>query len=402
MAGASPTVVVSATDSSGVSHDVQLEAIGPSAATILIDQTRYVLSDVQRLGNQVTCETPVLFATATVAVAVGPLSVEISVSGVWFAPPPQTYAISAADSARLIAWLGNFPENPAMVFPYKYGRSPPMSFPYKFGRRKMIAPKTCMRFRDYQQLAFPEPPASGDYRPKAASALAQMYGNDQLGDCVIAWMAHAIGVFTGNATGTPVIFDSADIIKEYGAIGGYDPNDPSTDQGCDENTALDYWVSTGFIAPEHRISGFVSIDATNPKECAAAVWLFENLMFGVALPDEWTHPIATGSGFVWDVGGDPDPDQNHCFGSASWDEQGVGVETWGMDGKITYAAMAKYAVASAGGQLFSVITPEIISRATMRAPSGFDFNQLTTDFVGMGGTVTTSPPSNPQLVGRVA
>ena len=175
-----------------------------------------------------------------------------------------------------------------------------MSFPFKFGRRRMIAPKTCMRFKDYQQLSFPEAPSSGDYRPNAASALSQMYGNDQLGDCVIAWMAHAIGVFTGNATGTPVIFDSADIIKEYGAIGGYDPNDPSTDQGCDENTALDYWVSTGFIEPQHKISGFLSIDATNAKECASAIWLFENLMFGVALPDEWTHPIAAAPGFVWD------------------------------------------------------------------------------------------------------
>ena len=133
-----------------------------------------------------------------------------------------------------------------------------------------------------------------------------------------------------------------------------------------------------------------------------AVWLFENLMFGVALPDAWTHPIAAGSGFTWDVAGDPDPDQNHCFGSVSWDEKGVGVETWGMDGTITYGAVAKYAVAGAGGQLFSVITPEILNRATQRAPNGFDFNQLTADFVGMGGTVTTGVPPAPQLIGKKA
>jgi hypothetical protein len=264
----------------------------------------------------------------------------------------------------------------------------------------MVAPKTCMRFKDYQLLSFPTPPPSGDYRPQAAAALAQMYDNDTLGDCVIAWMAHAVGVFTGNATGTPVIFSNADIIAMYGAIGGYDPSDPITDQGCDENQALDYWVSNGFVG--HKIAGILSVDATNAQECAAAVWLFENLMFGVALPDEWTHPIAAASGFVWDVAGDPDPDQNHCFGSASWDEQGVGVETWAMDGKITYGAVAKYAVASAGGQLFSVITPEILNRATMRAPNGFDFNQLTADFVGMGGTVTTAIPPAPQLIGKKA
>jgi hypothetical protein len=73
-----------------------------------------------------------------------------------------------------------------------------------------------------------------------------------------------------------------------------------------------------------------------------------------------------------------------------------------MNGKITYTAMAKYAVATAGGQLFTVITPEVISRATQRAPNGFDFNQLMTDFVGMGGTVTVAAQQNPQLIGKKA
>ena len=401
---ADPSVTITAIDGGGVAYTITLLATSSTTADLTLspagssNNETHALSNIQRRGNQVTCQTPVVFWMATIAVTVEAEAFEIG----WAASPPETYTISAADGAALLAWLQNFPESTTMVFPYKYGRSPPMSFPFKFGRRRMVAPKTCMRFRDYQQLSFPEAPAAGDYRPNAATALAQMYGNDQLGDCVIAWMAHAIGVFTGNATGTPVIFSQADIIKEYGAIGGYDPSDPSTDQGCDENTALDYWVSTGFIAPEHKISGFLSIDATNPKECAAAVWLFENLMFGVALPDEWTHPIAAGSGFTWDVAGDPDPDQNHCFGAVSWDEHGVGVETWGMDGKITYAAMAKYAVASAGGQLFTVITPEIINRATMRAPSGFDWNQLTTDFVGMGGTVSIPTPPATQLIGKKA
>ena len=400
MTDATTSVVISATDSSGVSHDIQLNALGPTAATFLLDQTRYApLSNIQRLGDQVVCETPVFLSTATIAVTVGPTSVEISVTGVWFAPPPQIYSISAADSAALIAWLQNFPENSTMVFPYKFGMAPPSSFAYKFGRRKMVAPKTCMRFRDYQQLSFPEAPPSGSYRPAASTALAQMYGNDQLGDCVIAWMAHAIGTFTGNAGEETAIFSNDQIVEIYSAIGGYNPADPSTDQGCDENTALDYWLATGFVG--HKIAGFVSIDATNPKDCASAVWLFETLMFGVALPQPWPGQ-ATGPGFVWDVAGEPDPNQNHCFGSVSWDEKGLGVETWGMDGSITYEAVAKYAVANAGGQLFSVLTPEILNRATQRAPNGFDFNQLKTDFVGMGGTVTTEVPPNPTLVGKKA
>jgi hypothetical protein len=67
-----------------------------------------------------------------------------------------------------------------------------------------------------------------------------------------------------------------------------------------------------------------------------------------------------------------------------------------MSGTLTYAALAKYAVPSAGGQLFSVITPEIISKAADKAPNGFNFNQLKADFVSMGGTVW--PSANPTLV----
>jgi hypothetical protein len=259
----------------------------------------------------------------------------------------------------------------------------------KFGRRPFVAPKACMKFKDYQTKSFPTPPASGDYRPKAAAALSNVYLNDSLGDCVIAWMAHAIGVFTGNATGTPTTFTDQQIIAEYGAIGGYVAGDPSTDNGCDEGTALDYWLSKGF-AGAHQIAGFLAVDPTNAQECRDAIWLFETLMFGVGLPDAWVSPMPESSGFVWDVAGDAVQDNGHCFGSANWSPGSLGVETWGMNGGITDAAVAKYAANAAGGQLFTVITQEGLIRATGRAPNGFDFPQLTADFVGMGGSIKAS------------
>jgi hypothetical protein len=256
---------------------------------------------------------------------------------------------------------------------------------FRFGRRKFIAPKACMRFRDYQTLAFPETPLSGSYRPAATNVLGQMYLNDELGDCVIAWMAKAVGVFLANAGVKAPIFTREQIVAMYGAIGGYVNGDAATDQGCDENTALDYWLATGFEG--HKIAGVLSVDATNRAECASAVWLFENLMFGVGLPAKWTEALPNASGFVWDVAGDSVPENGHCFGSCSWGPDGLGIETWGLDGTITYDAVAKYAVASAGGQLFSVITSEALNRATLKAPNGFDFAQLSTDFAGLGGTI---------------
>jgi hypothetical protein len=81
---------------------------------------------------------------------------------------------------------------------------------------------------------------TGSQAEKANAALAQVYANDSLGDCVIADIAHVVGVFTGGAGPEPFIYTRDQIITIYSAIGGYNPADPSTDQRCDEQTALNY------------------------------------------------------------------------------------------------------------------------------------------------------------------
>jgi hypothetical protein len=258
---------------------------------------------------------------------------------------------------------------------------------FKLGRRPLIAPKMCMKFSGYQLKSFPTPPASWDYTPAAMGALSEMYLNDQLGCCVISWMAHAIGVFIANAVpnGTPDLFSDQQIISMYGAIGGYNPADPSTDQGCDENTAINFWMNPGFLG--HKIQGVISVDPTDQQQVQDCGWLFENLMFGVGLPQAWIDPMPSASGFHWSIAGDSIPENGHCFGSAKGGANGLGVSSWGMEGTIDYPAVAKYAANSAGGQLFSVITQEILNNATQRAPNGFDWQALCADCTGLGGTL---------------
>jgi len=52
----------------------------------------------------------------------------------------------------------------------------------KFGRRKPIVKFPRLQLSRY--LKEPAPPASITYVPAASNALAQMYENDTLGDCV--------------------------------------------------------------------------------------------------------------------------------------------------------------------------------------------------------------------------
>lgn len=143
----------------------------------------------------------------------------------------------------------------------------------------------------YLRAAMPDTPASCDYTAQAMASLSNVYDNDTLGCCVIAGLNHVMGVETGNADGgQPVVVTNDQIVKEYGAIGGYVPGDAATDQGCDEKTAFDYYSQQGW-SNGTKAAGYLAVDATNRAEVQAAIYLFENVIYGVSLPDGWVNPF---------------------------------------------------------------------------------------------------------------
>lgn len=254
----------------------------------------------------------------------------------------------------------------------------------KLGRRRPIAKGPRLSLRNYLLKALPPPPATVDYRGRAFPALSQMYMNDTLGDCVIAGMAHVVGVLTSNA-GDPMIYSNDQIVQLYSAIGGYVPGDPSTDNGCDELTALNYWQQTGAPAGSHKIAGYVSVDPSDPEEVRTALWLFENLFFGLELPDAWINPFPSASGFIWGVAGAADPNNGHCVIGCGYTQGGVTIDTWGLAGVMTNAAIAQYCAEENGGALYSVLSSDAILAAHTKAPNGFDWTQLQADFQAIGG-----------------
>jgi hypothetical protein len=253
----------------------------------------------------------------------------------------------------------------------------------KGGRRR---PKTRskLRFRDYLAGAIsplPGTPVVIDYSALAAAALEEMYLNDTYGCCVEAGQAHSVGVFTGNATGVPFIFTDAQIEAIYGTEGGFVPGDPSTDNGTDEQTAFADWKANGLLPDgSHKIAGALQVDSTNPVELRAAIWLFENLCFGMELPDEWIDPLPQESGFAWDVAGDPDPENGHFVVGFGCNLTGIKFATWAMTGTLTYGAIAKYCVTSANGDCNVVVSQDVLVRAMNKAPNGLNWDQLMADF----------------------
>jgi len=259
----------------------------------------------------------------------------------------------------------------------------------RFGRHRPVTERPQLRLKNYLRKSLPSPPDAVDYSTLAMAALTEVYENDTLGDCVIAAQAHLVGIFTANANaGSPVIFTDDQIISRYSAIGGYVPGDPSTDNGCSMATALYSWQFIGMMPDhpkdaKHKIAGSLSVDPSNVEEMQSAIWLFENLDIGMDLPDAWVNPSPSASGFTWDVAGPPDPENGHDVAGFGYNTSGVIFDTWGMIGTLTWAAIAEYAQWANGGELYTVISHDMIERAQQIAPNGFNWQQLLADFASL-------------------
>lgn len=269
----------------------------------------------------------------------------------------------------------------------------------KFGRLPRRAGEMHLHFSDFVTHAkLPPIPPTFDYSAKAAVPLADIYGNDNLGDCAIAMMFHAAAVFTGNATGQPYHAALADVVKAYSAVGGYVPGDESTDNGCVLTDVFKYWQQTGLPNGE-KILGAVSINAASFSDVLAAAYLFENLCFGVGLPDAWISPFPSASGFTWDHTGASDPNNGHAFlglaGVASGPSAGIEIDTWGLLGRATPDAIAAYAGPAGGGELWAVITADQLAKGQAKAPNGLAWGDLIAAFDSMGGHVPVPAPPAP-------
>jgi hypothetical protein len=256
------------------------------------------------------------------------------------------------------------------------------------GRKRNTVRIPHFSFRRYLRK-LTAPPTGCDYSQAAVSALANVYENDELPDCVIAGAYHSVGIATGNA-GDLFVATVADINSDFIAISG----DPTMQSGCDEQTALNYWTQTGF-ADGTKLLGWLSVDATNVTEIQQAMYLFENLFFGIELPDAWINPFPSGPGFVWGINGTPDPDNGHCVVGTGYNGVGVQIDTWGMIGTMTWSAIAAYAVAQNGGELYVWISPDQLAKGQSKAPNGIDWSTLISDFNQLGGSVPVPAPPAP-------
>jgi hypothetical protein len=247
-------------------------------------------------------------------------------------------------------------------------------------------------FRGLRALTLPPAP-DFDNTVLSKTALSDILANDTLGDCTSAGAGHVIDSVTADAE-APVVITAAQAIAFYSQSTGYVPGDSSTDQGGDEITVCQSWQTKGYDGNgAHAIAGwaaFTDAQLADPAFVKSVAYLFP-LYFGIELADSWAQ--ISGDGFVWDVGSPPDPSEGHCVVGLGGNAQGILIDSWGFVGTITYAAIAQFCSSAAGGNLFAILTPDLIDKAKNLAPSGFDYDQLLADLQGMGGNAPAPAPA---------
>lgn len=211
----------------------------------------------------------------------------------------------------------------------------------KLGKRPALhQPASRLMLRNYIADLAP-PPVSVDWS-KGIIEFGMML-NDQLGDCTIAAVGHAVQVWSANSSNEITVPDS-DISKYYSLWDGYDPNatlvdgQNPTDQGGVEVDVLNDWHASDFAGV--KLLGYADPSPQDALHVKQAVALFGGLYIGLALP------LCAQTQAVWDFTDGPLGVAGSWGGHAVWvlgyDADGLTCVTWGQLKRMTWAFWLAY------------------------------------------------------------
>lgn len=234
----------------------------------------------------------------------------------------------------------------------------------KLGRRPLTRDSRDLKLRTFADLSKVRP-SSVHWGDKLTFG---MLLNDRLGDCVPAGMLHQVQVWSAAAGNREFVPTDADALALYEEIAGYNPSDPSTDQGTDPRAALRWWKANG--AAGHEIAAYVAVDPTNEAEVKTAVWLCGGIGLCLELPK-----AAQGEGVDWKVtrGKNAAPGSwgGHWTCANGYDRHGLIDVTWGEQGRLTWGFLERYCVGA-----YACVSPDWMSAAGV-SPSGLNLAALT-------------------------
>lgn len=183
------------------------------------------------------------------------------------------------------------------------------------------------------------PPDSVDWT-KGVTSWGTML-NDQLGDCTCAAWGHAVQVWTINTQASMLTISDSDIQVLYQQACGYNPNDPSTDRGGNEQKVLSYLANKGIAGT--TLDAFVEVDVRNQEDIKQAIAEGGVCYIGFEVPGYLMRDLAE-AGATWDIKGRAYGDivGGHAVILVGYGEQGLKVISWGNVYTMTWAFFENY------------------------------------------------------------
>jgi hypothetical protein len=162
-----------------------------------------------------------------------------------------------------------------------------------------------------------------------------MLGNDNAGCCVWSGAGHEVMLWNREA-GKTVNITTTSTLRNYSLVTGYNPNNPSTDQGTDMQVAASYRRKSGLLDADgkrHKIGAYVALEAGNLAQLWYATYLFDGVGIGVEFPTQWMD--AFNAHRPWGKLSRPKIDGGHYITQASRRAGNGIIITWGQPVPLT-------------------------------------------------------------------
>lgn len=234
----------------------------------------------------------------------------------------------------------------------------------KLGRRFPLRSK--FHLHNYLGSNLPPVPSSCDWT-KAMSQPWGMMGNDQLGDCTCAMAGHAVQVITSN--GDRLIQPSDQQVIQLYEGSGYDPSDPSTDQGWTLDAVLTAVQQNGLAGV--KIDAFADTDISIAA-AQQAIYLFGGANLGVMITQADMDAFKNGE--PWTSTSMDSVLGGHAIFAPQYYQHGIGVITWGK----LQAATWDWFLAHCDEVKAAILFPWV-QNTLGKNPDGFNQAQLEAD-----------------------
>jgi len=237
---------------------------------------------------------------------------------------------------------------------------------YRFGKHPPKVDYRTLQFKKYLKAGIAAPPATFNVLTTVyqkltinnPATLFPMDGNDTVGDCTIAALAHATTVYQG-LVGKKSILSKAAVLKVYYHLTG------GPDTGLNELDVLNYWQSNQVGTEE--ILAFVKIDPKNHTHVQQSIQMFGGVYLGFQVQQNAVQEFDNHQ--PWTPG--PLTHDGHAVYAVAYDGNGVTVLTWGNTQQATWAWWDECV-----DEAYAILPPQ--AETSGFAP-GFDFQQLKAD-----------------------